>query len=160
MTTTIFVIAILAMLALVSFGFTAVRHLVTVEANNNSDCSKQPVTRILKLEEIEAVKEYAQIFGLHNDTDVDAYQLLKLGQKAKCVIGEDRFEELSELVKSGEPVHTYVVESNSDMKAQQHRINKMLVECSLITVPSFVVINEIRGGDRGGEETTSTRIAA
>jgi hypothetical protein len=161
MTTFIIVFAILALLTVVSIGFTAIRHLLTVDAYNHSVYSKQSVTKILTLEEINAVKRYAAIFGVGNDShEIDNIQLLELGRKVKGLIGDEKVEELAELAQSGEPLRTYVVLSTNDIKSEHHRMNKMLNACELITVPSFVVINEIRGGDRGGEEAISTRLAA
>jgi hypothetical protein len=161
MTTFIIVFTILAMLTVASLGFAAIRHMLTVDTYNNSVYSKQSVTKILTLEEINAVKRYAAIFGVGNDShEIDNIQLLELGQKVKGLIGDEKVEELVELVQSGEPLRNYVVLSTNDMRSEHHRMNKMLNACELITVPSFVVINEIRGGDRGGEEAISTHRAA
>lgn len=109
------------------------------------------VAKFLNNTELEEARKYATLFGLHNDHDVDVKELLAMGRKYAAFIGNDRMDEMVELIQSTQVCYVRRVKT----KGAYHRLNHMIQAHALIAGPSFIVLTtKIFGGDRDGEPST------
>jgi leucyl aminopeptidase (aminopeptidase T) len=149
-----FLIAVIA--ALLSVGLVYTAYAMQVKTSK----TEQPARFApFDLEEMMELKEYAELFGVSNETIDDASKLLHLGRKAEGLLGKER---VAEIAQASREYHNCAPTMNVLFETNEisHAVTSMVKTSELIICNTFVVMSHVRGGDRSDEEQANRRTAA
>lgn len=142
---------------LLSTALIALLSIVTLFAAKASKNKKQhivkfdPVTTerlLLSLEEIDRLKDYADIFGVDSSThNLCAEKLLEMGRKAEQYLGADKVQEIVHTVRKSR-----TVPNQSTQEGDNHRINTLIRISSMMIKTIKAVRTYIMRGVEEDEE--------
>lgn len=153
--TTLF--AALTILAFLGIRLFAANLLVRNIKRTTPRGTSRLASRVFRLEDIDEVKKYAEVFGLDNHNITDRTTLLEMGRKVNGYLGEEKVEEIAELSRTQNSTASrkyHIIKSS----VASHKVSRLVKSLNLsINQAVAVFMAVMMGGDRNDEEAINVK---